>query len=288
MVVASLIPQAGLSEMDSGFGRDKAARVVTFMLLSFYPAAFFPSIRMGLMVSTFIAPLGFLLEIFQKYVPGRNFSPGDMIANNIGAIIGIVLALAIRFFFRTGQFKYRGKNHNAFHVFNDRAEEKIIQTDERETKAEMQVPQSVSETPHVSPGILKKWRAKMMILMLLLALGYLGWVIAGDHLSPKRFLKKPQPKGIVSLEQAAVMVETSRDSQAHELEFSEWDMVKPVPEGIAPIETELPSVLNSASEMHLPTVTPEPELKPAFDIMAGSPFSKIKKTDRFTSPIRVS
>ncbi len=136
MVIASLIPQAGLSEIDSEFGRDKAARVVTFMLLSFYPAAFFPSIRMGLMVSTFIAPLGFLLELFQKYVPGRNFSPGDMIANNIGAIIGIILALTIRFFFRTGQFKYSGKKHNALHTFNERSDEVTIETHEKETEAE--------------------------------------------------------------------------------------------------------------------------------------------------------
>lgn len=109
MIIASLVPQAGLSEMETGFGRDKVVRVITFLFLSFYPAAFFPSIRMGLIVSTFIAPLGFLLEVFQKYVPGRNFSPEDMIANNIGAIIGIFLALGIRFFFRTGHLKFRKK-----------------------------------------------------------------------------------------------------------------------------------------------------------------------------------
>ena len=269
MIIASLIPQAGLSEIDSGFGRDKAARVVTFMLLSFYPVAFFPSIRMGLMVSTFVAPLGFLLEVFQKYVPGRNFSPGDMIANNIGAIIGIILALTIRFFFRTGQFKYGGKKHNALHVFNERSEEKIIETEERETEAEMQAQYSVSGTPHADPGIFKKWRSKVMILMLLFVLGYLGWIIAGDHFSPKRHLKEAQPKGLASLEQAAVVVETSRDTQ--DSKFSESDTVKPAPEDIALIETELPSVLNSAPEMHLPTVTPEPELKPAFDIMVYDP-----------------
>jgi len=110
MVIASLLPRAGLSELETGFGRDKVARVITFLLLSFYPAAFFPSIRMGLITSTFMAPLGFLLEVFQKYVPGRNFSPEDMIANNIGAILGIALALAIRFFFRTGGIKLGKKN----------------------------------------------------------------------------------------------------------------------------------------------------------------------------------
>jgi hypothetical protein len=107
LIVASLIPQAGLSEIESGFGKDKIARIIIFALLAFYPAAFFPSIRMGLITSTSIAPLGFLLEIFQRYIPGRNFSPEDMIANNVGAVVGILLALTIRFFFRTGQSKQK-------------------------------------------------------------------------------------------------------------------------------------------------------------------------------------
>ena len=107
LIVASLIPQAGLSEIESGFGKDKMARIIIFALLAFYPAAFFPSIRMGLITSTSIAPLGFLLEIFQRYVPGRNFSPEDMIANNAGAVVGILLAMTIRFFFRTGHSKQK-------------------------------------------------------------------------------------------------------------------------------------------------------------------------------------
>lgn len=107
LIILSLIPQAGITEIDTGFGRDKIARVVVFFVLAFYPAAFFSSIRMGLIISTSIAPLGFLLELFQRYVPGRNFSPEDMIANNVGAVIGILLALIVRFFFRTGHKRRR-------------------------------------------------------------------------------------------------------------------------------------------------------------------------------------
>ncbi len=105
LIVGSLIPQAQFSEAESVFGKDKLIRVLIFALLTFYPAAFFSSIKRGLVIATSIAPLGFFLEIIQKYVPGRHFSPMDMIANNCGAIIGILLAIIIRFLFYTG-----GKN----------------------------------------------------------------------------------------------------------------------------------------------------------------------------------
>lgn len=105
LVAGSLIPQAGFAEAETTLGRDKLVRVLIFALLTFYPTAFFPSFKRGLVMATSLAPLGFLLEIVQKYVPGRHFSPMDMIANNMGAIIGILLAVVIRFFFYTG-----GKN----------------------------------------------------------------------------------------------------------------------------------------------------------------------------------
>jgi cell division septation protein DedD len=152
LIVASLIPQAGLSEIDSGFGKDKIARVIIFALLAFYPAAFFPSIRMGLITSTSIAPLGFVLELFQRYVPGRNFSPGDMIANNVGAVAGILLALAIRFFFRTGRWKQRAKANGP------------------DTRS-MAMEDEVTKTPK------KSWKSKLIILSLLLVMGYIAWVI---------------------------------------------------------------------------------------------------------------
>lgn len=109
LIVLSLIPQASIAEIETGFGKDKLARVFVFLVLAFFPAAFFSPVRLGLMMSTSIAPLGFLLELAQRYVPGRHFSPGDMIANNIGAVVGIFLALAIRFFFRTGRLQFHSK-----------------------------------------------------------------------------------------------------------------------------------------------------------------------------------
>jgi len=162
LIVASLIPQAGLSEIDSGFGKDKIARIIIFSILAFYPAAFFSSIRMGLITSTSIAPLGFLLELFQRYVPGRNFSPEDMIANNVGAVVGILLALTIRFFFRTGRSK---KRFNA-----GGADTRFIATEDEKPREQGVEDENAKTTK-------KSWKPKLIILCLLLVIGYISWVV---------------------------------------------------------------------------------------------------------------
>lgn len=169
MVIASLMPYAGLSEMDSGFGRDKLARVVTFCLLSFYPAAFFPSFRTGLLVSTFVAPLGFFLEVLQKYVPGRIFSPGDMIANNAGAILGILLALTIRFFFRTGRFGSWPRQPSP-------------QGHRRPPSVGEEGMAPVVPLPRGKPK--RKWPSRLVLGGLLVLLAYIAWILYEDGFLP--------------------------------------------------------------------------------------------------------
>jgi len=107
LVIGSLIPKAGFTSVDTRFGIDKLIRIIAFELLAFYPVAFFRSIKIGLIMASCLAPLGFLLEYVQKHVPGRTFSPQDMIANNIGTILGILLAVVIRALFYTGRPKNR-------------------------------------------------------------------------------------------------------------------------------------------------------------------------------------
>jgi len=189
LIVVSLIPQAGLSEIESGFGKDKIARIVIFGLLAFYPAAFFPSIRMGLITSTSIAPLGFLLEVFQRYVPGRNFSPEDMIANNVGAVVGILLALAIRFFFRTGHSKQR---------FKASAPDTRFMAMEDEKPRENGLEDEVTKTPK------KSWKSKLIIFSLLLVMGYIAWVIFLQNKPGPRLptLTKPSPAKTATKEKA--------------------------------------------------------------------------------------
>lgn len=222
MVIASLIPQAGLSEVETGFGRDKLARVIIFLVLSFYPAAFFPSIRLGLIVSTFMAPLGFLLEVFQKYVPGRNFSPEDMIANNIGAILGIFLALIIRFFFRTGHIRSRRKG-NRTPTAALAPEEEISYSPNDETKEDMShgVSQKRGNRDGKAPG---KWQFKATVLALALILGYVGWTMIADHAPPKNRSRNSQPKPLTPPEQA--VIETKAEP-----ETVKPDMAEPEPLG---------------------------------------------------------
>jgi len=102
VVLASILPQGSLTAEDSVMGVDKLARAGLFFFLAFIPAAFFTSGKVGLCMATSMAPLGFLLELAQKYFPDRHFSAEDIIANNIGTVMGIGLALLIRFFFYTG------------------------------------------------------------------------------------------------------------------------------------------------------------------------------------------
>jgi VanZ family protein len=289
VVIASLIPQAGLSEMETGFGRDKAVRVITFLLLSFYPAAFFPSFRMGLSISTFMAPIGFLLEILQKYVPGRNFSPEDMIANNIGAILGIILALTIRFFFRTGSLKFRKEGGHPPRVALTPAEDPSHPMDD-ETKKNTNHQASQDGGEHGTPSRLKKWRSKAIILGILLILGYVGWTMITDHTQPKNPPQHSQPKSMTSPEQAVIQT-------AVEPEMSKPDIVEPpgektATEDAAPsnpgfTDSEIAIVAVSAPEPKAPASEPDstdktnPEVTPA---PAKTPLPEISASTLTTTP----
>jgi len=112
VVISSLIPQASLSDANSAVGVDKLARLITFGFLGFFPIAFFSSIKLAFCLSSSMPALGFVLELMQKYVPGRHFFPEDIIANNIGAVIGIMLAVIIRIIFRTGRLTKKGNDPN--------------------------------------------------------------------------------------------------------------------------------------------------------------------------------
>ncbi len=110
VVITSLIPQARLSNGNSIVGVDKLARLITFGFLGFFPIAFFSSIKFGFCVASSMPALGFVLELMQRYVPGRHFSPEDIIANNIGTVIGIMVAVVIRLIFHTGRLTKKGEH----------------------------------------------------------------------------------------------------------------------------------------------------------------------------------
>ncbi|MBW1850850.1 MAG: SPOR domain-containing protein [Deltaproteobacteria bacterium] len=276
LIVASLIPQAGLSEIDSGFGKDKIARVIIFALLAFYPAAFFPSIRMGLIISTSIAPLGFLLELFQRYVPGRNFSPEDMIANNVGAVVGILLALTIRFFFRTGHSKQRLKTSAPDTPFTTMEDDKPREQGQKD---------EVAKTPK------KSWKSKLIIFSLLLVMGYIAWVtfIQNKPGPPLPTLTKPSPAKTVIKEKT--QTNTAPD---HPIRYrSEPDRSKTTLPKTHISGNDLPVVSPPSPDRQPqqdkkpqppPTTTPEPELIPGPEAMEDSP-PPFFETELQTSPV---
>jgi len=103
LIISTIIPQASLTDTNTYFGIDKIARGLLFLVLSFIPAIFFSSMKVGFCVATSMAPLGFILEMAQKFFPGRHFAPEDIIANNIGAVTGLLLALILRFLFKPAE-----------------------------------------------------------------------------------------------------------------------------------------------------------------------------------------
>jgi len=73
-------------------GADKLAHCLAYAWLAILP--FFGFARMGTAFTGAFSmvPLGIGLEFAQKYVPGRDFSVADMIANGAGVALGIVVA----------------------------------------------------------------------------------------------------------------------------------------------------------------------------------------------------
>ena len=242
LIVTSLLPQAGISEIDSGFGKDKLARIIVFLVLAFYPAAFFASIRLGLITSTSIAPLGFLLELAQRYVPGRHFSPGDMIANNVGAVLGIVLALGIRFFFRTGQ---KGVH------FKTRSPRMPITDSEYEKEGDLEADGDAAKP------FKKKWKSKLIIFSLLVAIAYIAWVI---FLQYKPGQKPGPPLRMTPANQEAAQ-SGSREAPKPTPGLTPDDTFKPEPIS-APRFSENPPSLSAETGPQAPPEKPQTEEKP--------------------------
>ena len=88
-------------------GEDKGAHFLAYMALGFlFFMCFHNSVHHRIIVSnlmpllgaTFLAFLcGYAIELFQPYF-GRNFEPGDLIADGTGALSGAVIGLLCVFF----------------------------------------------------------------------------------------------------------------------------------------------------------------------------------------------
>ena len=75
---------------------DKGLHLIIYFLLTIVPLARIKKREFAFLAASCRPVLGFILEYMQKNISGREFSPEDMIANNIGAIGGIVIGIILR------------------------------------------------------------------------------------------------------------------------------------------------------------------------------------------------
>ena len=78
---------------------DKAWHALAYLWLSLLPYVGFEHKRRALSVSLLMIALGMGLEFGQHFIPEREFSISDIMANNLGVILGIVFGMALRRFY---------------------------------------------------------------------------------------------------------------------------------------------------------------------------------------------
>ncbi|MDN3576886.1 VanZ family protein [Chitinimonas viridis] len=91
LAVGSLMPGSPMPEVAQG---DKLMHLLGYGVLAAWWAGCFPA-RYGrtlLACSTY----GVLIECLQAMTPYRSFDPLDMLANALGALLGVSIALAVR------------------------------------------------------------------------------------------------------------------------------------------------------------------------------------------------
>jgi VanZ family protein len=94
VIYLSLIPKVE-TPIDFKYS-DKVWHVFAYLWLSFLPYVGFENKRRALLGSLLMIALGLSLEFGQSFIPGRQASISDTIANNIGVIIGILFGSKFR------------------------------------------------------------------------------------------------------------------------------------------------------------------------------------------------
>jgi VanZ family protein len=70
---------------------DKVYHSLAYLWLATIPFAGFERFKTATFCAFLMIPLGIIMEYVQRFVDGRFFSVGDMIANTIGVALGIAL-----------------------------------------------------------------------------------------------------------------------------------------------------------------------------------------------------
>ena len=104
VTVGALLPR--MSPPGESIGFDKILHALAFVVLAAIPLYAMPDRKAAVLMALAVAPYGYLLEFIQQSVPGREFSPQDLIANNLGALLGLAIGAAFRI--KTKYFSYSG------------------------------------------------------------------------------------------------------------------------------------------------------------------------------------
>ncbi len=94
ITLGSLLPK--MSPPGEQFGIDKLLHAFSFSLLAALPLYGVPDRKTAVLLALSVAPYGYLLEFMQRLVPGRDFSAHDLIANNLGALLGLLIGCIVR------------------------------------------------------------------------------------------------------------------------------------------------------------------------------------------------
>ena len=85
VVVVSLLPSTA---PPGEFGIDKVAHIAAYLVLTIIPAAVLPRTTAVRSVMLFLIAIGAGVELAQSYIPGRQGSAADMLANAAGIVLG--------------------------------------------------------------------------------------------------------------------------------------------------------------------------------------------------------
>jgi VanZ family protein len=92
----SLLPPNGLRPLQAAAFNDKLGHFMAYLILAVLPVVGMDLVGMGIALAFGMIPLGVVLEFSQRLVPGRSFETGDIVANSIGVLIGVGVALCLR------------------------------------------------------------------------------------------------------------------------------------------------------------------------------------------------
>ncbi len=98
VVWGSLLPSNTLQRWhyDQVAPNDKLVHFMCYTVLAILPVAFLELVTLGIALAAGMIPLGVGLEFAQRLVPGRSFEVGDMVADSLGVLAGIAVALSAR------------------------------------------------------------------------------------------------------------------------------------------------------------------------------------------------